>query len=194
MSQEHDQGQKGFIEELRQRHDVQITQAPQIKAAKKEEARRQREAERIIDTSWEIEKKAKQEQARKYLDESGIYGLVQQVAELDVSHKYKMGVTKIKPDSYPSKVEFEFRWLVKKDGLFGLGGRNDGEGVTIAVNALGEIEFEAGEEGSSVLGLTEWRENPDLLSSALKRAYENPRSIVREFIRPHQRNPFYIPK
>ncbi|OGH08398.1 MAG: hypothetical protein A2152_02815 [Candidatus Levybacteria bacterium RBG_16_35_6] len=192
MSQEQDQGRKvGFIEELRERHDNQVIQAPQVKSALREEASKQREATRLSNTRWEEEKKARLEQAREYFNESGIYGLVQQVAKLDVSHEYLMGVSK--PTFYSLRgLEFEFRWLVKKASFTQL---EEGEIATITVCYDGRLIFDAEKEGSSELSLTEWREDHDLLESALKKAYEHPKSTRRlNGIRPHKRNPFYIPK
>ncbi|OGH09867.1 MAG: hypothetical protein A2152_02175 [Candidatus Levybacteria bacterium RBG_16_35_6] len=175
----------------------------QLITARGEEAREQvsasltraslHEIQRIRDGKRDkYERVVMREKAKDFLQKSGIYDYVQQVALLDDSHQYRMTVSEVK--NLGCDIRFCFDWLISE------GKRFDGdlfdEGV-IVVNHIGNFQFNGGiklngEQIRITVSQKDLKKNPDILKDAFAEIYNCPNRTYGDAVRKDKRlNPNY---
>ncbi len=162
----------GFIERQRQANEVRERQAVQYNEARKrqkvEAARKGREEHERI--------KQLEEQAGRYLQESGIVRMADEVVTF---YRWGKGEFSYRTEMNPSipfgqgNVGFKLLWA--KDHAYHE--ITDYIGFEIEGAPNGTIAIKGGFGGSTTLTRSQWRDKPDVVESALERAYYHSKKI-----------------
>lgn len=164
----------GFLERLRQDNEARERQA-----AQEREAREQRWKEAKEDGGAYAETQRKlmkqlQEQTRRHIENSGIDRMTSELVRLLRGGVKDIERTNMEGDPYKGRLGYVIRW----DRKYVPGNPVHYTGFEIEVDSTGNVAIKGGFLGSTSLTESQWKGRPDIIESALEKAYNHSKRIL----------------